>query len=175
MAYIDDDEFLISREKTMREYVIKVFQQHQHAPAINFFVVMMGACEADDLAEHAKQHIHSHSNSNSSHPAQMDGLLPRISRKQLARRGDIAEGKLIMRTDAVLMFRTHTITQFTDPGKWSNDNLYFAPFSDALYLHYKSSFMESRDIFGRKIPCASRLKCDGLWQSDLRNRSYNSS
>jgi len=160
LASIDDDEFLISKQRTIKEFIKSVFKRFPLAPAVYFRPIMVSLCparahEAGVLADRTRARA-------------FNGSLPRLSGSrdaaQIAELGLQYEGKLIMRTAAVDMFHIHYVTQLCQNhvphsgGGVGNDAernrakfVTIHPHRAAL-LHYRTPIRNSGSIFGRRLP-----------------------
>lgn len=157
MTSIDDDEFLLSKMRTLKSFVKGVFKRFPEAPALYLRPIMITACppRAAELLP------------------QFNGSLPRLGgTRQFAELTLQYEGKLVMRTAAVEMFHVHYVTQVRGAGaagrttnssdgdgvvggvarRWTMEDVVTAHPHKAAVLHYKDSLQESGSVFGGELP-----------------------
>lgn len=176
MLHVDDDEFFMfthgknplwgRRARSLVDVADEIFRRHPRAPAIR--VAPMDKFNCPSMEEAAARIRKSLSGSpaglNIFFPhlgggtvvvpavwkAPADYAPPRVGRWQYSFRGEGANSKMIMRTDAVIAFFVHYLT-LVEEGFSAADVVTPRRRLMAIW-HYKTPWEISGNIFGHKIP-----------------------
>jgi hypothetical protein len=113
-----------------------IFDLFPKAPALSFLPVFMH---------------YSRNNGPDNSMSRKRMKLPRLGNWTEAGGSRPFEKKMLLRTDAVLMFFVHYISAW-EPGNWEPKNSIILPIEYATLLHFKESSFSSGSIFGSVLP-----------------------